>query len=63
MRVSGAGRTNPGAEPLGGSPAELVESLRAFGREGISHIEAFLAPNAPEGIEAFAPVLELCDRD
>jgi alkanesulfonate monooxygenase SsuD/methylene tetrahydromethanopterin reductase-like flavin-dependent oxidoreductase (luciferase family) len=46
-------------EPLNGSPEEIAESLRAFAREGISHVQVWLAPNSLGGIEAFAPVLEL----
>lgn len=46
-------------EPLRGSPEEIVEGLLGFAREGISHLQVWLAPNTPAGIEAFEPVLEL----
>lgn len=61
VRIVLLGRTAPGAEPLAGSPPELAESLRAFAREGISHVQVVLAPNTLAGIEAFAPVLELLE--
>lgn len=51
-----------GTVPLTGSPEALAETLRAFAREGISHIQVALHPNSLAGIEAFAPVLELLDR-
>lgn len=47
---------------LHGLPEELAEGLRAFAREGISHIQLALAPSTVQGVEAFAPVLELLDR-
>ena len=49
-------------EPLAGSPERLAEELRAYAREGISHVQLWLEPNTLESIEAFAPVLELLDR-
>jgi alkanesulfonate monooxygenase SsuD/methylene tetrahydromethanopterin reductase-like flavin-dependent oxidoreductase (luciferase family) len=51
-----------GVTPLAGPPEELAEELRAFAREGISHLQVMLLPNTPAGIAAFAPVLELLDR-
>ena len=44
-----------GVTPLAGPPEELAEELRAFGREGISHLQVMLLPNTPAGIAAFAP--------
>ena len=49
-------------EPLAGPPERLAEELRAYAREGISHVQLWLEPNTLESIEAFAPVLELLDR-
>jgi probable F420-dependent oxidoreductase len=48
--------------PLAGSPDELTEELRAFGRAGITHLQVMLLPSTPAGITAFAPVLQILDR-
>jgi alkanesulfonate monooxygenase SsuD/methylene tetrahydromethanopterin reductase-like flavin-dependent oxidoreductase (luciferase family) len=48
--------------PLTGSPAEIAAGLRAHAAAGLSHIQVWLEPNTPAGIEAFAPVLEELDR-
>lgn len=50
-------------EPLRGSPEEIVDGLLGFAREGITHLQVWLAPNTPAGIEAFAPVLEILDAE
>lgn len=44
--------------PISGSAAEIAAGLRAYGDAGISHLQVWLEPNTPEGIAAFAPVLE-----
>jgi probable F420-dependent oxidoreductase len=44
-----------------GTPEELAAFLRSFADAGITHMQIWLAPNTPAGIEAFAPVLELLD--
>lgn len=44
-----------------GSPEELAAFLRSFADAGITHLQIWLAPNTPAGIEAFAPVLALLD--
>jgi alkanesulfonate monooxygenase SsuD/methylene tetrahydromethanopterin reductase-like flavin-dependent oxidoreductase (luciferase family) len=62
IRAALFGGTVAGAEPLTGSPEELAASLRAFAREGISHVQVWLTPHTLAGVEAFAPVLELLDR-
>jgi alkanesulfonate monooxygenase SsuD/methylene tetrahydromethanopterin reductase-like flavin-dependent oxidoreductase (luciferase family) len=49
-------------DPLAGPPERLAEELRAYAREGISHVQLWLEPNTLESLEAFAPVLELLDR-
>jgi alkanesulfonate monooxygenase SsuD/methylene tetrahydromethanopterin reductase-like flavin-dependent oxidoreductase (luciferase family) len=51
-----------GVTPLTGPPEALAEQFRAFGREGLSHLQVTLLPNTPAGIAAFAPVLERLDR-
>ena len=39
-----------------------AEELRAFAREGISHIQVSLEPMLPSSIERFGRVLELLDK-
>jgi probable F420-dependent oxidoreductase len=48
--------------PLEGAPEELAETLRAYAREGISHVQLMIDPIDRGSIEAFAPVLGLLDR-
>jgi alkanesulfonate monooxygenase SsuD/methylene tetrahydromethanopterin reductase-like flavin-dependent oxidoreductase (luciferase family) len=48
--------------PIKKEPKEIVELLQGFAREGISHVHVWLDPSSPEGIEAFAPILEDLDR-
>ncbi len=62
VRVALLGRTVLTGEPMRGEPEELAESLRAFAREGISHVQVILSPGNLAGIEAFAPTLELLDQ-
>ena len=47
--------------PLEGAPEVLAETLRAFAREGIGHVQLVIDPITRESIEAFAPVLRLLD--
>jgi alkanesulfonate monooxygenase SsuD/methylene tetrahydromethanopterin reductase-like flavin-dependent oxidoreductase (luciferase family) len=47
--------------PLTGSSTEIAAGLRAYAA-GLSHVQVWLEPNTPAGIEAFAPVLEKLDR-
>ena len=48
--------------PLTGSPAEIAAGLRAYADAGLSHVQIWLEPNTPQGIAAFAPVLQELDR-
>jgi alkanesulfonate monooxygenase SsuD/methylene tetrahydromethanopterin reductase-like flavin-dependent oxidoreductase (luciferase family) len=48
--------------PLTGTPAEIAAGLRAYADAGLSHVQIWLEPNTPAGIEAFAPVLAELDR-
>jgi alkanesulfonate monooxygenase SsuD/methylene tetrahydromethanopterin reductase-like flavin-dependent oxidoreductase (luciferase family) len=48
--------------PLTGSSEMLAESLRSYALEGITHVQVWLEPATPAGIEEFAPVLEMLDR-
>jgi len=63
IRVDSLGGTNrEGSGILTGSPEMLAEALRAFAREGVSHIQIWFEPATLAGIEAFAPTLEILDR-
>jgi probable F420-dependent oxidoreductase len=57
-----AGRGNADASVLAGSPELLAEALRAFAKEGISHIQIWFEPMTLASIEAFAPTLKLLGR-
>jgi probable F420-dependent oxidoreductase len=50
------------AAPVHRSPEEIAAELRAYAAEGIDHVQVYLDPQTPAGVEAFAPVLELLDR-
>ena len=50
-----------GSEPLEGTPEVMAEELRAYAREGISHVQLVLDPISLASLEAFAPVLERLD--
>lgn len=56
------GRPGQTAPSLVGTPEELAEEMRAYAREGISHVQIYPDPCTVGGIEAFAPVLEILDR-
>jgi alkanesulfonate monooxygenase SsuD/methylene tetrahydromethanopterin reductase-like flavin-dependent oxidoreductase (luciferase family) len=47
---------------LSGSLDEIAAELRRYPARGISHIQVVLNPNTVEGIEVFAPVLDLVKR-
>jgi alkanesulfonate monooxygenase SsuD/methylene tetrahydromethanopterin reductase-like flavin-dependent oxidoreductase (luciferase family) len=50
-------------EPLTGTPDEIAEHLRAFARQGITHMQ--ITPRIPgvAGVRALGRVLEILDRD
>jgi alkanesulfonate monooxygenase SsuD/methylene tetrahydromethanopterin reductase-like flavin-dependent oxidoreductase (luciferase family) len=56
-------RSKNSLQPLAGSTEELAEALRTFAREGVTHVQVLLFPTTIAGIEAFAPVLQLLDRE
>ena len=63
----GAGRLQGNAEgarilPVGGEPAEIAETLRAFAREGIGHVQLVLDPITLDSIRNLAPMLAELDR-
>jgi alkanesulfonate monooxygenase SsuD/methylene tetrahydromethanopterin reductase-like flavin-dependent oxidoreductase (luciferase family) len=47
--------------PVSGSPEEIAEALRAHAQAGVAHAQILLNTTSVDGIEAFAPVLELLD--
>lgn len=49
-------------QPLTGSPEELATAMRDLAAHGISHVQVIPSLNGLEGVEAFAPVLEILDR-
>ena len=48
--------------PIEGDTSAMAEVLRAFAREGISHVQLVLDPITLDSIRAFAPVLADLDR-
>lgn len=50
-------------QPVSGSAEEIASVLREYAAEGISRLHIWLDPNTVEGVEAFAPVLELRDQE
>jgi alkanesulfonate monooxygenase SsuD/methylene tetrahydromethanopterin reductase-like flavin-dependent oxidoreductase (luciferase family) len=49
-------------EPLAGDAERLADELRAYGRQGVGHVQLWLEPNTAESLEAFAPVLACLDH-
>jgi alkanesulfonate monooxygenase SsuD/methylene tetrahydromethanopterin reductase-like flavin-dependent oxidoreductase (luciferase family) len=60
VRVALRGEHVSGA--IEGSPDAIAAALAAFAREGVSHIQVWLAPNTLAGLEAFAPVFARLDQ-
>jgi probable F420-dependent oxidoreductase len=64
--AGGAGREqgdySEEAPPVEGPPEVIAETLRAFGREGVSHVQLVVDPITTGSLEALAPVLDLLDR-
>jgi probable F420-dependent oxidoreductase len=65
--LGGAGRlqgtsAQAAIAPLDGDPSVLAETLRAFAREGIAHVQLVLDPITLEAIQAVAPALADLDR-
>ena len=44
------------------TPEDLAERLRAFAREGISHVQFWMEPATMASIDLLAPTLKLLDR-
>jgi alkanesulfonate monooxygenase SsuD/methylene tetrahydromethanopterin reductase-like flavin-dependent oxidoreductase (luciferase family) len=52
-----------GWDALSGTPEEMAAGLRTYAETGYSGVQIWLNQNDTAGIEAFAPVLEILDRD
>ena len=50
------------APQLAGSPEQVAEGMRAYAAAGSSRLVVWLTPNTLAGIDEFATVLELLDR-
>ncbi|RIK45422.1 MAG: LLM class F420-dependent oxidoreductase [Chloroflexi bacterium] len=50
------------AKPLRGTPEQIAEQLRAYADHGVRHIQIYVFPMTPVGIERLQPVLELLDK-
>ena len=61
-RIQG-GYAEPAFAPLEGSTEEMAEAMRAYAREGISHVQLVLDPITRGSIEAFEPVLRALEAD
>ena len=48
--------------PLEGPPDVIAETLRAYAREGIGHVQLVLDPITEASVAALAPALEILDR-
>jgi probable F420-dependent oxidoreductase len=62
IEVALLGRDDPPNAPIRGEPEEIAATLLGFAREGITEVQLELMPNTLEGVEAFAPILEMLDR-
>jgi probable F420-dependent oxidoreductase len=68
VQMAGAGGRIQGesgqqeVEPLSGSAAEVAETLRAFAREGITHVQLVVDPITTESIRGLARVLRDLDQ-
>ena len=50
------------APPLTGSPRELAEQFRSFAREGIDHLQVWVNPTTPAGVEQLGKTVELLNH-
>jgi alkanesulfonate monooxygenase SsuD/methylene tetrahydromethanopterin reductase-like flavin-dependent oxidoreductase (luciferase family) len=50
------------ATPVGGTPAEIAATIRAFAGQDVKHLQMYLLPNTVETIRAFEPVLRELGR-
>jgi probable F420-dependent oxidoreductase len=61
-RVMGDTSTRQAVAPLQGPPDVMAETLRAYAREGIGHVQLVVDPITEASVAALAPMLELLDR-
>jgi alkanesulfonate monooxygenase SsuD/methylene tetrahydromethanopterin reductase-like flavin-dependent oxidoreductase (luciferase family) len=61
-RVMGDTDARQAVPPLEGSPEVIAESLRAYAREGIGHVQLVVDPITEASVAALAPALEDLDR-
>jgi len=61
-RVMGDTSPRQAVAPLEGPPDVMAETLRAYAREGIGHVQLVVDPITEASVAALAPVLELLDR-
>ena len=61
-RVMGDTSPRQAVAPLEGPPEILSETLRAYAREGIGHVQLVVDPITEASVAALAPMLELLDR-
>jgi alkanesulfonate monooxygenase SsuD/methylene tetrahydromethanopterin reductase-like flavin-dependent oxidoreductase (luciferase family) len=50
------------AQAIGGSHAELAQTLRGYADAGVSHLQLWIDPSNVAGVEEFGRVLELLDK-
>jgi probable F420-dependent oxidoreductase len=55
--------TDRDSHPISGTSEQIADTLRAFARAGIHHVQIVPDPNTLAAIEELAPVLELLDRE
>jgi alkanesulfonate monooxygenase SsuD/methylene tetrahydromethanopterin reductase-like flavin-dependent oxidoreductase (luciferase family) len=60
-RVMGDTDARQAVAPLEGPPEVIAETLRAYAREGIGHVQLVVDPITEASVAALAPVLELLD--
>ena len=57
--MPGSGYTpRPDENPLQGSPRHMAETLRGHAKLGVAEVQVALTMGGPEGVRAFAPVIE-----
>lgn len=59
ISVAVLNRTIPGSRPLSGPPAQIAEQINTLRELGFSRMQVLLTPPSVDGVEAFAPVLDL----
>src|SRR5439155_15378770 len=50
------GSPPPRARPNPPPPEQTAETLRGYARQGLSHVQLWLSPSTPAGLDRFAPV-------